>query len=157
MAIFLKTTELAKVAFLARQGPYEQIPEALGELRGWAKEKRYTLVGAPVGTFFDGPGKVPPEELKWEVAWGIAEDAKEVEPEEKGTVGIKVMRPVKVAATYHKGPYKEIPETYQGLFKWLFRNNYEVAGPAREIWWSDPGETRQGEFLTELQVPVKKR
>ncbi len=157
MSFFVKTTELAKVAFLSRQGPFDGITQAITELGKWVKEHQCTVVGPPIGTFFDDPAKVPPEEARWEIAWAIVEDVKEMEPEEKGGVGIKVLQPIVVATTYHKGSYDKVEATYKALFGWILQNNYEVAGPARELWWSDPQRTPEAQLLSEIQVPVRKR
>ncbi len=155
-AIFVKTTELAKVAFTSYQGSYDNISKVMEELLKWTKEKGYTVAGPPRGIFFDDPSKVPPEELKWEIEWAIVEDVKEMAPEKKGGVGIRVVEPMEVATTYHKGPFDKVGDTWKVLFGWVFKNNYQVAGAAREIWWSDPDKVPEADLLTELQVPVKK-
>ena len=156
MACFVKTTEISKIAFLGRQGPYDGISQAIKDLCLWAEQKRYTLVGPPMGIFLDDPQKVSPEALRWEVACAVAEDVKELIPQEAGGVGIKVLEPVTVATTYHKGAYDKVGETYKALFGWVFKNKYEVSGPVREIWWNDPEKTPETGLLSELQVPVRK-
>ncbi len=156
MAMFVKATGPAKVAFVARQGPYQGIREGAKDLREWVNAQGYTLVGPCTGIYFDDPRNVPPEDLRWEIQWQITEDVKEIRPEEGG-VGIKVVDPVQVATTYHKGGYDGLDETFKALFAWIHKNGYAVLGPAREIWWISPESAPQTELLTELQVPVQKR
>ncbi len=61
------------------------------------------------------------------------------------------------ACLMHKGPYSTLRETYNRLFTWISRGEYEVVDKPREsyidgIWNKENPE----EWLTEVQVPVKK-
>lgn len=74
-------------------------------------------------------------------------------------VKYKRIPPVKEAAcVLHKGPYATIREAYQHLFAWIEDNGYEIADNPRESYidgiWNKEDEA---DWLTELQVPVKKR
>lgn len=62
------------------------------------------------------------------------------------------------ACVLHKGPYSTIREAYQHVFAWIEDNGYETVGNPREsyidgIWNKDD----EAEWLTEVQIPVKKR
>jgi effector-binding domain-containing protein len=62
-----------------------------------------------------------------------------------------------MASLVHKGPYETISEAYGALMAWCQSNDYELAGPDREIYLTSPGETKNPEeYVTELQHPVKK-
>ncbi|MBI9099876.1 MAG: MerR family transcriptional regulator [Spirochaetaceae bacterium] len=62
------------------------------------------------------------------------------------------------ACVLHKGPYKTIRDAYGFLFTWIKENNYEIDGNPRESYidgiWNKENEN---DWLTELQVPVKKK
>lgn len=62
------------------------------------------------------------------------------------------------ACLYHKGPYSTIGQSYAYLFKWIHDNDYTPIQPPRESYidgiWNKKDEN---EWLTELQVPVKKK
>jgi effector-binding domain-containing protein len=62
------------------------------------------------------------------------------------------------ACLYHKGPYKTIHETYNRLFQWIADQGYNVLDNPRESYidgiWNKKSEA---EWLTEVQVPVKKK
>ena len=57
----------------------------------------------------------------------------------------------------HKGSYKEFGLAYAYLFNWIEKNNYVVLDSPREMYidgvWNKDSED---EWLTEIQVPVKK-
>lgn len=62
------------------------------------------------------------------------------------------------ACLYHKGPYKTINESYNRLFQWIADQGFVVLDNPREsyidgIWNKD----NEAEWLTEVQVPVKKK
>ncbi len=62
------------------------------------------------------------------------------------------------ACLQHRGPYETLRETYNQLFTWIEQNGYQPVDNPRESYidgiWNreDPAD-----WLTEVQVPVKKR
>ncbi len=87
----------------------------------------------------------------------ICEAVREVY-ENSEMVQYKIISKVKTAAcVLHKGPYSKIREAYIFIFTWIMENGYEVDGNPRESYidgiWNKENET---EWLTELQVPVKR-
>lgn len=74
---------------------------------------------------------------------------------------IKVRRLEEVkemAVIFHKGPFEEMSLAFNALGKWMEANGYEGAGAVRAIYhkgyWC---EKDPANFLTEIQMPVKKR
>ena len=62
-----------------------------------------------------------------------------------------------MATTIHKGSYDTISTAYTALMKWIEANGYQVAGPSREIYFTDPNSgVLPSEYVTEVQFPVKK-
>lgn len=62
-----------------------------------------------------------------------------------------------VATTIHKGSYDTIPSAYNALMRWIEANGYQVAGPSREIYFTDPSTgVPPSEYVTEVQFPVEK-
>ena len=54
----------------------------------------------------------------------------------------------------HLGPMDRIHESWQAMHRWLVENNYEYAGPCRELYVRSESED-QKDWVTELQQPVK--
>jgi DNA-binding transcriptional MerR regulator len=65
---------------------------------------------------------------------------------------------VSAACIYHKGPYKTLGNTYAAAMRWIEKNGYEMVDFPRESYidgiWNKQSEN---EWLTEVQVPVKKK
>ena len=61
------------------------------------------------------------------------------------------------ACTIYKGPYENIGEAYSALMSWIEGNGYQITGPDRELYLTSPADTQDpGEYVTEIQFPVKK-
>ena len=153
--VTIKKTEPRTVAFVAMKGPYAKIPEAFPRLFGWIAEKGYIPAGPPMGVYFNAPGEVPDEELLWEIQCPIGGEVAPSGPDERG-LGVKRVEGAEVASTMHKGPFDQVGATYGALVGWIMENGYEIAGPAEEIYLSEPEKTPPEELLTEVRFPVRK-
>jgi DNA-binding transcriptional MerR regulator/predicted transcriptional regulator YdeE len=73
-------------------------------------------------------------------------------------VKFKEMPAATVVSILHKGAYAELSKAYAYIFKWIEENNYTATGHPREsyidgIW----NKEKEEDWLTELQVPIKRR
>jgi DNA-binding transcriptional MerR regulator len=79
--------------------------------------------------------------------------------EDSETVKFKKIEGVKEAlCVFHKGPYDLLPDAYNFALQWIEDKGYEIIDPPREsyidgIW----NKEDQADWLTELQIPVKKK
>jgi effector-binding domain-containing protein len=61
------------------------------------------------------------------------------------------------ACTIHKGPYNTVSEAYNAIMPWCEANGYEPISPCREIYFTNPNDTKDpSKNITEIQFPVKK-
>lgn len=60
----------------------------------------------------------------------------------------------RAARLVFRGPRSESGRHYERLFSWAIENRCQIAGPFLEIYLNGPGEVREADHLTELQVPV---
>ena len=61
------------------------------------------------------------------------------------------------ATTIHKGAYDSVGSAYNALGKWIEANGYQITGPCREIYYTDPRSgTPPDEYITGIQFPVAK-
>ena len=75
---------------------------------------------------------------------------------DKGT--FKVLPEIRAAACiFHRGSYDTLHQSYVALLNYIEENGYEIAGTIRESYidgvWNKETEK---EWLTEIQIPVKK-
>jgi effector-binding domain-containing protein len=61
-----------------------------------------------------------------------------------------------MACVFHHGGYTTIGASYGYLMKWIEENGYQIIGPVRELYLKGPESGNEEEYLTELQLPVKK-
>lgn len=92
-----------------------------------------------------------------------AVDAEVVEPiegelPETDRIKVKYLEGVReMACVVHKGPYNSLNLAYGAISKWIEENNYQIAGPQRELYIKGEWVTQdQNEFITEIQFPVRK-
>jgi effector-binding domain-containing protein len=73
-----------------------------------------------------------------------------------GVVRCEELPATTVAWTLHRGPYDEVGPAYHTITGWIQEHGHEVAGPPREVYLSDPGETpNPADYLTEVQFPIR--
>jgi len=148
----VKTTGSQTVAYVSKQAPYAQIPEAMGQLYSWVEQHGLQPAGMPAGVYLDDPQTADANAARWEVRTPVVGDPPE--SEEPGGVGIKHLEPHLVASVMYRGEYQGIAPTYDDLGNWVASHGYEVVGPAEELYYSDPATTKPEEYLTEIRFPV---
>jgi len=154
--VTLKQTEPRTVAFIPMKGPYDQIQGAFEKLYGWVFQKGYAPAGPPIGSYYNSPEQVPPEELLWELQCPLPDEAAPIEPD-AGGVGVKKVESAQVASIMHKGPFDGVGKAYGLLWEWINANGYEIAGAPEEVYLSDPCTTAPQELMTEIRFPVGKK
>lgn len=74
-----------------------------------------------------------------------------------GELHFKTMPKFQAASVFHKGSYSTLAASYESVLKYVEDNGYEISGTIRESYidgvWNKEDES---EWLTEIQVPVRK-
>jgi effector-binding domain-containing protein len=64
---------------------------------------------------------------------------------------------IEAASITHKGPHEGVSKAYSTLMAWIGSNGYQVIGPTRQLFLTNPGMVKNpSENVTEIQLPVKK-
>lgn len=88
----------------------------------------------------------------------ICEAVVKAGPNSDGIIYKTIPAVATAACIYHKGPYQRLGESYAIVMKWIEENGYEIVGLSRESYidgcWNKQSEA---DWLTEIQVPVKKK
>lgn len=120
-------------------------------VNSYIRDKGQTAITPCMMLYYDGTWTHEGDQLDIEV----------VEPvpaafEEKESVQVYQLPGVeRMACVVHKGPFSTIGSTYGALFDWLGQNGYTTSGPLREIYHKGDWATKdEGEYITELQVPI---
>jgi AraC family transcriptional regulator len=150
-SVTLREEPTRTVAYLSRQGPYPQIPEALGILMRHVQDHRYSLKGPPVAVFYTDPKSVPADQARWEVRAPIGPHD-ESEPGPDG-VGVKTLGARTLAVLVHIGPYDSVAQSYENVQDWIEDHGYSLIGPLEEAYLSGP-DMPPDKVRTEIRFPV---
>ena len=154
--IEIKSVPALRVASLWGKGlPFAvTIPKAYEELAAWMAEKKIPFPSeSPLGLalYYDDPGAVPPEEMKFKVAIPVPTETK---PIKEGNAAVEELPAAEVAYLTVRGPYTNLEDAYSQLFGWVFSNGFQPTDAAREVYVQWGESMPQEEWVTEIQVPV---
>jgi AraC family transcriptional regulator len=152
----VKQTQPMTVAFISMKGSLSLIDSAFGRLFSFVAESGFLPAGPPSGVYFNAPGEVPEQEMKWELCVPIAGICNPSGPDKNG-LGFRNLEETTVASAVHKGPFSNIGNTYEKLASWIAESEYKIAGPSEEVYLTEPGNTPPAEILTEIRFPVEKK
>ena len=152
----LKTTDPETVAFISMQGPYEQIPEAMGRLYGWVGQHGMQPVGMPAGVYLHRPDARPGEALRgssarrWRTTCPTRQSTRRAAESSTST---RIWWPSRCTA----GPTRRSRRRTASSSAWIEANGFDVVGPPEELYFSDPETTAPSDYLTEIRFPVAKK
>jgi effector-binding domain-containing protein len=145
--IFTKTTEPMRVAYTRFLG-LMNATSRIWMVRDWARREGFHLIGAPRCTLsFDGGTA---ETASGEVQWSVAEA---VEPFD-GEIGVRLLPPTRVIATFHQGDTATLNETAAALQTWGASQGYRLGRSPCEIYWFDV-RSPQAHWITEIQWAIE--
>ena len=119
-----------------------------GEIFGYLGELGVRPAGAPFSIYHDPEFKE--EDVDVEIGVPVAE---RVPP--RGRISGGELPEGTVAYTLHVGSYDEIGAAYRALAAWIQSHGHEFAGPPREVSLTDPAQTREADYRTELNWPIR--
>jgi AraC family transcriptional regulator len=151
-SIELKPLPSLTVASVQSTGSFEELTHVFMDLFRWVLLKGGKVSSYPVVLFPAPPGQVPAEGVRFEACIPIDPES-ELRPGDD--VAIRQLSACTVVFTRHHGGFGEVGRTYDVLLGWIGDNGYEVDGPSREVYLTNPLQTEEGELVTEIQIPVK--
>jgi DNA gyrase inhibitor GyrI len=154
--IEIKKVPAMRVASLHAKGlPFNvTVPKAYEELAAWMAEKKISPPsGSPMGLalYYDDPGTVKPEEMRFKVAIRVPEETPEIA---EGRAAVEELPAAEVAYLTVRGPYTNLEDAYNQLFGWVFQHGRQPKDAAREVYVRWGEEMPPEEWVTEIQVPV---
>jgi AraC family transcriptional regulator len=132
-------------------GPYAQMPQKIGELMAEVQKQKLEMLDGPSILYYNSPGQVKPEELRWEVCVPLNAFEKVAAPLKKGEYKYPT-----VAEIIYKGPYDQVSSAYPPLMQFIAKSGYTISGPVCETYMDDPTEVKPQDCRTLIVVPVKK-
>jgi len=133
------------------KGPFEQVPQKLGGLMAEIQKQGLEMLGGPSMIYYNSPGQVTPEELRWDVCIPVHPMEKVAAPLIKGEYKYPL-----VAEFTYQGPYDSVSSAYPRLMQFIAEKGYTISGPACESYMDDPASTKPQDCRTLIVIPVKK-
>jgi len=143
-----------RVAYVVRQGPYDNLAEVFSELCARVKAQGMAVVGPPVLVYRSHPEGVPPAFREWELQLPVAGEAT---GGEEDALPVKELPARVVVATGSRGGYTTVGGLLPALFQVVYSRGYRLAGPAEEVYPVDFPRVPLTEVLTEVRFPVAVR
>jgi effector-binding domain-containing protein len=150
--IDLKDVPALTMASVESKGSFERLTQVFMDLFRWVLVNGGKVTSYPMALFPAPPGEIPAEGVRFEACIPIDPESN-IKPGEG--VSIRQLPASTVAFTRHQGGFGDVGKTYDRLLEWVGDNGYEVAGPSRELYLTNPLQTEEGELVTEIQIPVK--
>ncbi|MCX6579126.1 MAG: GyrI-like domain-containing protein [Candidatus Aminicenantes bacterium] len=148
----VKEVEACWYAYMEFSGPYSDMQKGINTFMTEFFGQGLIPGGPALCLYFNSPETVKPEELKWTFGFVVSPEAAPKEP-------VKKMEMKKqLALVYlHKGPYDNLPKSYEIAFKFIKDNGYKITGPVCDRYLNNPMEVIPGGLETEIVIPVDKK
>lgn len=143
----------SRLAIINYKGNVEDMGILLGKLMAWAEVNKIQVIGAPFAMYYTSPENTAPEEMIYDMGIPVAEDT---ELSEEGEIKVVDLLEHRVLSLTHKGPYKDLSNDYKEMVEYSIKNNYDIIGSPKEIYYNSPHEVPEEELITEIQFPVIK-
>ncbi|MCA8968353.1 MAG: AraC family transcriptional regulator [Planctomycetes bacterium] len=141
-----------QIAFVRHVGPYEGVGEAFDELLAWAVPCGLMTGRSEIlGRCHDDPEITAPEHIRFDACITLIGDPPRDAP---SSVAFDMILGGSYATTLHRGPYRDLSETYHALFgHWLPVSGREPHdGPCIEHYFDNPETTLPEDLETEVAV-----
>lgn len=134
------------------KGSYSNMEKSINEFMGEFFKQGLMPMGPPLSAYFNSPGNVKEEELKWAFGFIVPKDTAIKEP-------LKLIEVKKqTAAVYlHIGPYENLSKSHEKVNVFAEKQGYKTAFPVFDKYLNNPQQVKPEELKTELIVPVVKK
>lgn len=153
MKIEDKIIEEEKLAIINYKGSVKDMEILISKLTTWVEVNKLEVTGPPFAIYYTTPGSVDDDKMIYDMGIPIANDS---EVEGNDEINIVELLEHRVLAILHKGSYTSLNESYKEMVEFSIKNNYDIIGSPKEIYFNNPHEVPEEELLTEIQFPVIK-
>lgn len=142
-----------RYAYLEHLGPYSGTGALLPEVHRLLALEGVRPSGPPFALYYDDPTGKSPETLRSRACVPIESWTQPSLPLKADTLPSRT-----VAYAVASGAYPNVPAVYSGIFSYMEKLNWALAGPIREIYLIPPSEVADySELLCEVQIPVMRQ
>lgn len=139
--------------FMEHTGSYTETGALIPTLHRELLAQGLEPSGPPFALYYDDPAVTAAGDLRSRACVPILAPRSPVTP-----LRYDVLPSTTVAYAFAAGPYPEAPRVYPGVFAFMDKMNWSLAGPIREVYLTPPNpDTPAGELVCEVQVPSAPR
>ena len=153
MPITIREREPMRLAAIEHRGAHADVGRTFQKLMAWAGPRGLLGGGATGGTLYLGDQDGASDDARAIVGVTVDEDCAGDD-----VVSIYDVPGGRHAILTHRGPYAQLPQSYNELFAWLPTSG-EAPGdaPLFEVYLNDPRSTPPEDLLTEICLPLQPR
>ena len=148
--IELVEQETQTVMYIRTRTSFADMPKLIGE--------SYCKIAAYLGELGEQPAGMPyaayynldMQDMDLEMGFPVARQLPGKDEIKLGSIPAG-----KYVTCLYKGPYGQMEQAYNEIFKWLQENNRELTGVYYEYYYNSPDEVPESELLTKIAIPVK--
>jgi uncharacterized protein (TIGR02246 family) len=140
-AFEVKEAPAQTAVVLPMTGSYRQHTEALVRLVEYLKSAGIKIAGPPFGRYYNVPGSVPEDQLRWEVGLPVPRDSAGVSAPYR-----REDYPA-ISVAFALVPGRDTAVPWSQLGNWMASHGYVAGGPAMEVWVDGS--------KTEIRLPVR--
>ena len=129
---------------------YGDIEVLFDQVFGVLGKNQLQPAGPPIGIYHDQEH----QEKDVDIEIAIPLSQKDLDSTDLSTAQLPAVK--EMACVFHQGGYSTIGASYGYLMKWVEENGYKITGPVREVYLRGPESGEEENYLTEIQLPVKK-
>ncbi len=150
LKIELNEQEAQPVLSIRTRTPMENLPQTIGEAYGKIMQYMTELGVQPADAPFTAYYNMDMEDLDVEMGFPVNSQL-----QGKGDIVFREIPAGKYASCMYTGPYSQMEQPYNEMFKWIEDNDYQPTGICYEYYYNAPGEVPESELLTRIVMPVK--
>lgn len=108
--------------------------------------------GVAVSAYFNSSEEVKEEDLRWAFGFVITKETTVKEPIKK-----MEFKKQKAVVYLHKGPYENLPKSYDMVWKFIKDKEYKIIWPVYDRYLNNPMQVEPEKLETEIVVPIKEK
>ncbi len=128
----------------------ENLPQTIGESYGKIMEYMAQLGEQPADAPFTAYYNLDMQDLDVEMGFPVSKPFPG-----KGEIAPGEIPRGKAVTCMYKGPYSQMEEPYNDIFKWISEQDAEPTGVYYEYYYNSPADVPESELLTKIVIPLK--
>lgn len=138
--------------YMEFKGSYAKMEKEIQNFMNEFFKQGLIPAGTAVSVYFNSPDEVKEEDLSWAFGFVITKETTVKEPIKK-----MEFEKQKAVVYLHKGPYDNLPKSYDTVWKFIKDKEYKITWPVYDRYLNNPMQVEPEKLETEIVVPIKEK